>query len=93
MSQAVRTIIFNTKNHLGVNFGVLLVWAALNIFTISVFTWLMRRPDQREHHKQLAENGNIEGGRATGDEKLVETEAERENRVEREGFGDVREDR
>jgi len=26
MSQAVRTIIFNTKNHLGLNFGVLLAW-------------------------------------------------------------------
>jgi hypothetical protein len=36
MSQAVRTIIFDTKNHLGRNFGVLLAWAVSNSCAISL---------------------------------------------------------
>jgi Protein of unknown function (DUF3533) len=32
MSQAVRTIIFDTKNHLGRNFGVLLAWTVSKLF-------------------------------------------------------------
>ncbi len=43
MSQAVRTIIFNTKNHLGRNFGVLLAWVALSLITLPVLQYLVRR--------------------------------------------------
>ena len=43
MSQAVRTIIFNTKDHLGRNFGVLLAWVALSLITLPTIQYLMRR--------------------------------------------------
>jgi len=48
MSQAVRTIIFDTKNHLGLNFGVLLAWAALSLITVPLFSFLVRRKEMRE---------------------------------------------
>ena len=43
MSQAVRTIIFNTKNHLGRNFGVLLAWVALSLITLPLLQYFVRR--------------------------------------------------
>jgi hypothetical protein len=43
MSQIVRTIIFNTKNHLGRNFGVLLAWVALSLITLPILQYLVRR--------------------------------------------------
>ncbi|KAF9506164.1 hypothetical protein BS47DRAFT_1305609, partial [Hydnum rufescens UP504] len=43
MGQATRTIIFNTKSHLGLNAGVLIAWIALSCFTIPLFTLLVRR--------------------------------------------------
>jgi hypothetical protein len=43
MSQAIRTIIFNTKNHLGRNFGVLLAWVVLSLITLPALQYLMRR--------------------------------------------------
>jgi hypothetical protein len=43
MSQAVRTIIFNTKSHLGRNFGVLLAWVALSLITLPTIQYLVRR--------------------------------------------------
>ncbi|KAL7414561.1 hypothetical protein BDY24DRAFT_385658 [Mrakia frigida] len=49
LSQAVRTIIFNTKNELGQNFGVLCFWVALSCCTIPLFTILMRRSEMRAH--------------------------------------------
>jgi len=47
MSQAVRTIIFDTKNHLGRNFGVLLAWTVLSLITVPLFTFIMRRKEMR----------------------------------------------
>ncbi|CDZ98488.1 Domain of unknown function DUF3533 [Phaffia rhodozyma] len=43
LSDAVRTIIFNTKNRLGRNAGILIAWIALSMITIPLFTLLMRR--------------------------------------------------
>ncbi|KAF8756448.1 hypothetical protein RHS01_04290 [Rhizoctonia solani] len=59
-SQAVRTILFNTKNHLGLNAGVLLGWIALSCITIPLFTTFMRRKDVSEHKKQVEEKANNE---------------------------------
>ena len=55
LSQAIRTIIFNTKSHLSLNAGVLIVWIALSWFTIALFTWFMRRGDVKEHEQKLKE--------------------------------------
>ncbi|KAG8950619.1 hypothetical protein FRC04_007243 [Tulasnella sp. 424] len=55
LSEAVRTIIFNTKNHLGLNAGVLLAWVALSMITVPLFTWLMRRKDEQAEQQKNAE--------------------------------------
>ncbi|CAE6527088.1 unnamed protein product [Rhizoctonia solani] len=59
-SQAVRTILFATKNHLGLNAGVIIGWIVLSCVTIPLFTILMRRRDIREHEKQVREKANDE---------------------------------
>ena len=43
MSQIVRHIIFNTKDHLGRNFGVLFAWVALSLVTLPTGQYFMRR--------------------------------------------------
>ncbi|CAE6469862.1 unnamed protein product [Rhizoctonia solani] len=50
-TQSVRTILFNTKNRLGLNAGVLLGWVLLSCITILLFTVIMRRRDERAHQK------------------------------------------
>lgn len=55
LSEAVRTIIFNTKNRLGLNAGVLLAWMVLSMITVPLFTWLMRRKDEQAEEQKNAE--------------------------------------
>jgi ABC-type polysaccharide/polyol phosphate export permease len=43
ISQGVRAILFGTKNHLGLNFGVLLAWIVISMLTLPLFQWFMRR--------------------------------------------------
>ncbi|KAJ6537664.1 hypothetical protein B0H19DRAFT_372573 [Mycena capillaripes] len=43
ISRAVRSIIFATKNDVGMNFGVLIAWIALSCLTLPLFQWFMRR--------------------------------------------------
>ncbi|GMK57815.1 hypothetical protein CspeluHIS016_0406490 [Cutaneotrichosporon spelunceum] len=50
-NRAIRTIIFNTKNDLGQNFGILLAWIAFSIFTNSLTTYLYRRKAVNEHER------------------------------------------
>ncbi|KAG8887557.1 hypothetical protein FRB98_009463 [Tulasnella sp. 332] len=45
LSLATRTILFDTKNHLARNAGVILGWIALSMLTIPLFTWLTRREE------------------------------------------------
>ncbi|KAF9513186.1 hypothetical protein BS47DRAFT_1317749 [Hydnum rufescens UP504] len=40
--QAMRTLIFNTKSHLGLKAGMLVAWIALSCFTIPLFAFIMR---------------------------------------------------
>ncbi|KAH9938891.1 uncharacterized protein BXZ73DRAFT_44386 [Epithele typhae] len=47
LSHALRTILFNTKDNLGVNAGVLVAWIALSCFTITLFSWIVRRWERR----------------------------------------------
>ncbi|KAG8992124.1 hypothetical protein FRB90_001079 [Tulasnella sp. 427] len=58
LAQAIRTIIFNTKNKMGLNAGVLLAWIVLSSITIPFFTWLIRRKTE------LAERNRVEEARA-----------------------------
>jgi len=43
----VRTILFSTKDKLGLNFGVQFVWIAVSCVTIPAFTWFTRRREER----------------------------------------------
>ncbi|KAJ7627848.1 hypothetical protein DFH06DRAFT_1103085 [Mycena polygramma] len=38
-----RAIVFNTKNDVGLNFGVIIAWVALSCITLPFFQWLMHR--------------------------------------------------
>ncbi|KZT34384.1 hypothetical protein SISSUDRAFT_1052885 [Sistotremastrum suecicum HHB10207 ss-3] len=58
MSLAIRTILFNTKNSLGRNAGVLIAWIALSIGTICLGTVLQRRRELRYGRKA----GHLHGG-------------------------------
>ncbi|KAK0450591.1 uncharacterized protein EV420DRAFT_1766667 [Desarmillaria tabescens] len=43
LSGAVRTIVFGTKNQLGMQFGILIAWTVISMITIPLIQWLMRR--------------------------------------------------
>ena len=60
MSQAVRTIIFNTKNHLGRNFGVLLAWVALSLITLPLLQYLVRRREIAAEDAQTPDDDSRE---------------------------------
>lgn len=53
MSQVVRTIIFNTKDHLGYNFGILTSWFLLSVITLPTFQYLMRNREIAAEEKSL----------------------------------------
>lgn len=52
-NRAIRTIIFNTKNELAKNFGILLAWIVFSMFTIALVTWLFRRKAVNGHRKAI----------------------------------------
>lgn len=54
-SKAVRTIIFNTKNEIGQNVGILIGWVVLSIVTTTVATYLYRCKAVREHMREVGE--------------------------------------
>ncbi|KII92913.1 hypothetical protein PLICRDRAFT_103321 [Plicaturopsis crispa FD-325 SS-3] len=43
VSRAVRSILFQTKNDIGLNFGVIFAWIAISCITIPLFQWYVRR--------------------------------------------------
>ncbi|WVQ76068.1 hypothetical protein IAR50_005705 [Cryptococcus sp. DSM 104548] len=55
-NRIVRTIIFNTKNDIGMNIGILIAWIAVSFITITLGTWLFRRRSVNEHNKAVGEN-------------------------------------
>ncbi|KZT59417.1 hypothetical protein CALCODRAFT_421078, partial [Calocera cornea HHB12733] len=48
LSEAVRTILFDTRNLLGQNAGILLGWAGLSLITMPLFTLIMRSMEMRK---------------------------------------------
>ena len=55
-SDIIAQIIFNTRNQIGQNAGILLAWAVVSMITISLATWLMRRTEVNKYRKQLDSN-------------------------------------
>ncbi|KAM5536448.1 hypothetical protein V8D89_009884 [Ganoderma adspersum] len=47
LSQALRTIMFNTESHLGRNAAVIIAWIIMSGATMTVFTWLVRHLEKR----------------------------------------------
>ncbi|KAF8884554.1 hypothetical protein CPB84DRAFT_1789023 [Gymnopilus junonius] len=45
LSSAVRHIVFGTKNHLGLNFGVLISWVTVSCITLTAIQWSVRQKD------------------------------------------------
>ncbi|KIY69434.1 hypothetical protein CYLTODRAFT_372746 [Cylindrobasidium torrendii FP15055 ss-10] len=43
VSSAIRSILFRTKNTLGLNFGVLIAWVCVSLISLPLFQWFMRR--------------------------------------------------
>ncbi|KAK0185364.1 hypothetical protein F5146DRAFT_1124883, partial [Armillaria mellea] len=43
VSGAVQTILFGTKNGLGLHFGILIAWTVISMITLPAFQWFMRR--------------------------------------------------
>lgn len=43
VSRAIRSIVFGTKNTLGLNFGVLIAWTAISCITMPLIQWYIRR--------------------------------------------------
>ncbi|CAE6473964.1 unnamed protein product [Rhizoctonia solani] len=52
-SEAVNTILFNTKNVLGRNAGVLIAWAVLSMTTTAGLTWYKRYGQVAKYHAEL----------------------------------------
>ncbi|KAJ7040032.1 hypothetical protein C8F04DRAFT_1084500 [Mycena alexandri] len=44
IQRVVRTIVFSTKNDVGLNFGILIAWVAISCITLPLFQWFVRRP-------------------------------------------------
>lgn len=52
-------IIFNTKNQIGRELGILLAWIVFSFITISVSTWLLRRKSVNQHRREVAQNSQV----------------------------------
>jgi hypothetical protein len=58
VSNAVRTIIFNTKNDVGLDFGILLAWGLLSAITVAGLTVLFRRREVQKDRVEQEKNAN-----------------------------------
>lgn len=59
VSRAVRAILFGTKNELGLNFGVLIAWAAISFCTLPVFQFILRRRHITEVNAMMEEDKQV----------------------------------
>ncbi|KAI9461728.1 hypothetical protein F5148DRAFT_1214780 [Russula earlei] len=54
IQQAIRTIVFGTRNKVGLNFGVLIVWIFVSWCTLTLFQYVKRRQAIRAHEAATA---------------------------------------
>ena len=57
VGRTIRTIIFNTKNEIGMNLGILIAWTVLSMITISLATWAYRRKDVNAYRQGKKDEG------------------------------------
>lgn len=75
VSRGVRTILFGTKNNLGLNFGVLIAWAVISMFTLPLFQWLRRR--NMDQGGVAEDGGEFQPSKDLDERKSVHSEATR----------------
>ncbi|TFY61383.1 hypothetical protein EVG20_g7085 [Dentipellis fragilis] len=66
VQRAVRTIVFGTKNQLGLNFGVQLAWIAVSLITMSALQTLQRRKAIRARRREWEHGAEGAEGAKTG---------------------------
>ena len=59
VSRTVRTILFNTRNQIGLNFGVQFAWIFISIITMTIFQYIFRLRTQRQLAAQNANNEKV----------------------------------
>lgn len=62
LSRIVRTIIFNTKNEIGKNIGIIIAWIVVSLITVPLATWLTRRKAVKLHQKAKGEEERVNNG-------------------------------
>ncbi|KAI0808363.1 hypothetical protein C8Q74DRAFT_1233073 [Fomes fomentarius] len=79
LSQALRTIMFDTNSHLGKNAAVLIAWIIMSCGTLTVFTLLMRRLESRRRARAMRPKSPsmktaslVEKGKEKGKEKSMD---------------------
>ncbi|EIN11825.1 hypothetical protein PUNSTDRAFT_99099 [Punctularia strigosozonata HHB-11173 SS5] len=55
VSRAVRTIVFGTRNEVGMNIGILLIWVAISCVTTILIQWWRRRQDVALYEREQEE--------------------------------------
>ncbi|KAF9540263.1 hypothetical protein CPC08DRAFT_650973 [Agrocybe pediades] len=50
VSRSIRTIVFGTRNQVGLSFGILIAWIAISCITLPLFQWFVRRRQQKAAH-------------------------------------------
>ncbi|KAF9552630.1 hypothetical protein CPC08DRAFT_646653 [Agrocybe pediades] len=51
-SKGIRTVLFGTRNRLGLNFGVLIIWIVISCITMPLFQWFVRHQAVKQLHRE-----------------------------------------
>ncbi|KAF9650519.1 hypothetical protein BDM02DRAFT_1391636 [Thelephora ganbajun] len=66
LSRTVLTICFNTKNEIGMNFGIQIAWVVLNIGTITLFSIFVSKRYLNQYRKSQETTADVEKTREAG---------------------------
>ncbi|KAF5328427.1 hypothetical protein D9619_013291 [Psilocybe cf. subviscida] len=78
VSQAMRAVVFGTKNVVGLSFGILIVWIAISCITMPVFQWFV-------HQREAAASTSAQSTEAAAPQQ---TESEKRASHESDGEAD-----
>ncbi|KAI0653466.1 hypothetical protein C8Q70DRAFT_1035581 [Cubamyces menziesii] len=82
LSQALRTIMFDTNSHLGRNIAVIVAWIIMSCGTMTVFTWYMRRREKRRLYAYATATAATKGKGKASAASLSKVEQGKEKGVE-----------
>ncbi|KAI9442228.1 hypothetical protein H4582DRAFT_1927199 [Lactarius indigo] len=58
VQQTVRTLLFGTRDQMGLNFGVQVAWIVISWFTLTLFQYIKRRQSIRTHRAVIGADAN-----------------------------------